>query len=78
MDSIDVERFICAFDEPYVGASTNLNGDIVRIKSVCLSQQDGFFHHFQSGLIYRKTKKANQGNFFSALQKSVGSATDMS
>ena len=55
-DALELERFICAFDEPYAGAQTYLNGKRVRIKSVCLSPQDGIFHSYQSGLIYRKSK----------------------
>jgi methionyl-tRNA formyltransferase len=53
---IDIEKFICAFDDPYAGAQTLLNGKKVSIKDVCLSPQDGDFHAYQSGIIYRKSK----------------------
>ena len=49
-----IERFICAFDEPYGGASTFLKGRKVRIKGCGVSGSDGVFHPFQNGLIYRK------------------------
>lgn len=51
-----IDRFICAFDSPYSGARTFMKGRSVRIKSVCLSPQDGLFHPYQSGLVYRKGK----------------------
>lgn len=51
----DIEKFICAFDDPYSGAQTLLNGVKVRLKDVCLSPQDGHFHPYQSGIIYRKS-----------------------
>ncbi len=50
---IEIERFICAFDEPYAGAHTFLNGRVVYIKDVVLSPKDGNFHSFQSGVVYR-------------------------
>jgi len=53
----EVERFICAFDAPYKGASTFLNGKKVFLRKVSISAQDGSFHSFQSGLIYRKSKE---------------------
>jgi methionyl-tRNA formyltransferase len=56
LDASDLERFICAFDDPYKGASTFLNNKRVFVKSVSVSAQDGCFHPFQRGLIFRKTK----------------------
>jgi methionyl-tRNA formyltransferase len=52
----ELERFICAFDSPYAGAQTLLNEKKVHIKNTSLNFQDGTFHSYQSGLIYRKTK----------------------
>jgi len=49
----DIERFICAFDDPYKGASTFLNGKKVRLKNCYSSFNDGTFHPFQKGIIYR-------------------------
>lgn len=51
----EIERFICAFDTPYKGASTFLNDKRVFLKKVSVSSQDGHFHSFQNGLIYRKS-----------------------
>ncbi len=49
-----VERFICAFDDPYKGARTTINGKLVRIKKVHVNYQDGAFHPYQDGIVYRK------------------------
>jgi len=57
IDPMQLERFICAFDDPYSGAKTTLNGNIVRLKKVHVSYQDGVFHPFQRGIVYRKNKK---------------------
>ena len=54
----DIESFICAFDDPYAGASTFLNGERVFLKNCYAELGDGDFHPFQSGLVYRKTDKA--------------------
>ncbi len=56
LDPIELDRFICAFDDPYEGASTFINGEIVHLKSVMLCSQDSNFHSFQTGIIYRKRK----------------------
>lgn len=66
-DAPEIERFICAFDEPYGGAQTFLNDKVVKLKCVCLSPQDGDFHSYQNGLIYRKS----QGWFCVALKGST-------
>lgn len=52
-----IENFICAFDEPYLGASTFWNGNLVRLKNVVLCENDGKFHPFMNGLVYRKTRE---------------------
>ena len=54
--SLDVpllERFVCAFDEPYAGARTMMNDAEVRLKSVSIDRSDGAFHPLQQGLVYR-------------------------
>jgi methionyl-tRNA formyltransferase len=51
---LSLERFICAFDDPYEGCKTFLNGKKVFIKSVISDFGDQSFHNFQSGIIYRK------------------------
>jgi methionyl-tRNA formyltransferase len=53
-----IERFICAFDEPYPGAATLLRGQPVRLRG-CIAAQDGEdFHPFMSGLVYRTESNA--------------------
>jgi hypothetical protein len=52
-DSVDIESFICAFDDPYSGSSTSINGELVRVKKARYESNDGNFHPFQSGLIYK-------------------------
>lgn len=49
----DVERFVCAFDDPYFGARTAWNGLDVRLKGALTSFGDGVFHPFQAGIVYR-------------------------
>jgi len=61
-----LENFICAFDDPYLGASTNLNNKRVHVKKVSINHQDGASHPFQFGIVYRKSDSwlcvaANQG-----------------
>ena len=50
----DIEKFICAFDEPYAGASTFIDNNLVRLKECYSWSDDGVFHPFQKGIIYRK------------------------
>ncbi len=54
MKAGDLERFICAFDAPYSGARTYLKKRSVRVRKAMMSVQDGEFHPFQRGLVYRK------------------------
>lgn len=49
----EIERFICAFDNPYPGARTLLHGRTVVIKKTFANYQDGYFHPAQAGLVYR-------------------------
>ncbi len=49
----EIERFICAFDEPYAGASTFCNGQRIFLKSCQLEKGEGSFHPFMNGLVYR-------------------------
>ena len=48
-------NFICAFDDPYIGASTFYEKRQVKIKSVTMTFGDPVFHPYQFGMIYRKT-----------------------
>lgn len=56
LSALELERFICAFDAPYKGASTFLGSRRVFLQSVSLNLVDGYFHPYQSGLVYRKSK----------------------
>ena len=56
-DAALLERFICAFDEPYGGAQTLLKGRTVRLKQAFANREDQTFHPFQSGIIYRANKR---------------------
>jgi methionyl-tRNA formyltransferase len=53
--AVDIERFVCAFDEPYSGASTFVGEERVSVKGCTSESGDGQFHPFQAGLIYRKS-----------------------
>lgn len=50
----EIKQFCDAFDEPFGGASTFLNGERVRFKDVEVDDEDVVFHPFQIGLIYRR------------------------
>ena len=54
----DIESFICAFDDPYPGAMTLIDGQKVRLKKCFVEYNDGSFHPYQSGLIYKIDDKA--------------------
>jgi len=56
-DASSLERFICAFDEPYGGAQTLWNGRTVRLKRAFANREDQSFHPFQSGIVYRTNKR---------------------
>ena len=50
---VDIERFICAFDEPYEGAKTFLNDKEVKIKNLVQLGVDAFrinFSHNTKGI----------------------------
>lgn len=51
--SDQIEAFVAAFDDPYVGASTLLNGDVVRIKKLQLHGGEPPNHPFMSGIVTR-------------------------
>ena len=72
-----IERFICAFDDPYKGASTFINGKRVFLKSCFVDFSGGGFHPFQRGMVYRKSA----GVLFVATEGGtlvIGSVTDES
>jgi methionyl-tRNA formyltransferase len=57
-DTSHIESFVCAFDDPYPGAMTFVNGEKVHLKKCFVEYNDGNFHPFQSGLIYKIDEKA--------------------
>ncbi len=52
----EIKYFIDAFDDPYVGATTFINGHQIHIKKCEIIQNKINFHPFQSGIVYKKTK----------------------
>lgn len=51
----EIELFIDAFDNPYKGASTFINNQRVFVKNCLINYNDGCFHPFQQGIVYRKS-----------------------
>ena len=51
----DINSFINAFDSPYIGASAYLEGECVHLKGASLDYNDGKFHPFQAGIVYKKS-----------------------
>ena len=54
-ETADLERFICAFDDPYGGAQTYLGDKEVRLKSAMASYHERPFHPFQAGIVFHRT-----------------------
>lgn len=52
-DTDEIETFICAFDDPYAGASTFFNKNRVFLKKCYAEYKEGIFHPFMSGIVYR-------------------------
>ncbi len=50
----DLDRFICAFGRPYAGASTFCNAQRYYLRESQVIYDEGLFHPFQAGLIYKK------------------------
>ncbi|GFK94855.1 Bifunctional polymyxin resistance protein ArnA [Fundidesulfovibrio magnetotacticus] len=70
-----IEAFIRAFDDPYPGASTFSGTQRVFLKGCQVVREDGAFHPFQAGLVYRVD---HRGAFVCANDAGllVASATD--
>ena len=49
----EIELFINAFDDPYAGATTFLNGQKLRLKKGFKTQGEASYHPFQYGIVYR-------------------------
>ena len=49
----ELDRFVCAFDEPYGGAQTFWGNQVVRLRKSMADMHDGAFHPFQSGIVFR-------------------------
>jgi methionyl-tRNA formyltransferase len=50
-----IESFICAFDDPYDGVTTFINGKKIFLKKCFIDSNDGGFHPYQKGIIYKKS-----------------------
>lgn len=53
LGACDLDRFVRAFDRPYPGAFTRLRDDRVVLRDARFHSEEGPFHPFQAGLIYR-------------------------
>jgi methionyl-tRNA formyltransferase len=49
-----IETFICAFDDPYLGANTRWRNLQVRLKDVVFQAGTNGIHPFQYGMVFRK------------------------
>ena len=54
----EIVAFINAFDSPYCGASTFVGGKRVFLKCCCADYNDGSFHPFQKGIVYKIGQEA--------------------
>ncbi|MBF0156117.1 MAG: hypothetical protein HQL57_02900, partial [Magnetococcales bacterium] len=50
----EIERFCAAFDDPYPGAMTFLEGQVVHLREVRLERCEGATHPFVAGLVLRR------------------------
>lgn len=55
--ALEIERHICAFDEPYGGARCRWNNQEIILRNTHSQAADGYTHPFQRGLIYRNNGK---------------------
>ena len=53
----ELERFICAFDEPYGGARTQHRGRTVVLRDVYAQRAEPSYHPFQTGIVLRNNKR---------------------
>ena len=63
-----INSFICAFDEPYAGASTFFKSKRIFLKDSMYDPTIKSFHPFQAGLVYRKH---NESLYIAALEGSL-------
>jgi methionyl-tRNA formyltransferase len=54
-DNNEIVQFIRAFDDPFAGAMSMIRDKVVYCKKATTHFEDGNFHPFQSGIIYRTT-----------------------
>ena len=52
--SVEIERFCCAFDNPYPGARTICDDETICLRDVRLEPAAAEFHSYESGLIVRR------------------------
>ncbi len=69
----ELEKFINAFDDPFIGAKTKINNKVVNIKSVQLHGGETIPHKYMTGLIVRNDKKwivvCSSGNSYLIIEK---------
>jgi methionyl-tRNA formyltransferase len=77
----DIFLFINAFDRPYPGASTFINGQRVFIKNCSLAKPQEKYHYFTSGIVVRKDKEglyvASPGHLLYIRSMTDEAGTDM-
>lgn len=56
-DFVEIERQICAFDDPYGGARCRFHNKTVIVRNAWGQSTDGYTHPFQHGLVYRNNGK---------------------
>ena len=54
---LELERFVCAFDEPYGGARCRWRGKEIILREAWAQSQDGHTHPFQWGIVTRNNGK---------------------
>jgi RimJ/RimL family protein N-acetyltransferase/methionyl-tRNA formyltransferase len=72
----DIEAFCRAFDAPYPGAATLLEGNEVRLSGVSLAEEHPHIHPYCAGLIVRKS--GGTGNIYIAAAGGILRVTSVS
>jgi len=58
-DISDISKFCHAFGNPYTGAKTLINGNIIYLKKIKAIKVKNKYHPFQTGLIFKKSKSGD-------------------
>lgn len=80
-DVDEIGLFINAFDDPYDGAMTFLHDNKVHLKKCVIQTEEGRFHSFQAGLVFRKYDEsifiAAKGGALAVREVVTGSGEDI-